>query len=155
MDLKRLKQICKSIDRHNYDDLLQDTYIRLNGKHTFDEKYYYLFYVTAKNLYLNQQKKKKIVTTSLELTKEPEQLDDYDPSIYKKALDKFLLSNNNTIFADVIELYLICPNITKMSKHIGIPRLKLHRILENAKNGIGIEYLRIASNIDSDNDIVV
>lgn len=155
MDVKRLKQICKQIDRINYEDLLQDTFIRLNGKYAVDEDYYKIFRTTAKNIFLNDYKKKKVQTISLELTSEAPALEDYNPTIYKKALDNYLILNNNTIFADVIELYLICPNISEMSKRIGIPRLKLHRIIENAKNGIGIEYIRITSNISIDNDFTL
>lgn len=152
MDITRLKSICKSIDSINFDDLMQDTFIRLNGRYEVNEDYYKIFYTTAKNIFLDEKKKKKIKQTSIEEVKEIQDYEKYNPSLYKKALDSFLIKNKNTIFADVIELYLLCPNITRIANKIELNRLQTHRLIEVAKNGIGLEYIRIASNIGNDND---
>lgn len=65
-------------------------------------------------------------------------------SEYQKALDDYLI-NNDDEFSQVVEMYLICPNLSKLSKTTGIKRYQLKYILENAKNRIGFEYIRIAS----------
>lgn len=154
MDLKRLQAICKSIDRVNYKDLLQDTFIRLNNRYPINDDYYKIFYTTAKNIFLDSKRKKIPPTITIDLI-DIQDSDTYNPSIYKKALDKFLLLKKDTIFADVIELYLICPNITEMSRQTNISRIILHKIIETSKNEIGLEYIRIASNINGNNDIVI
>jgi hypothetical protein len=151
MDVKKLLSICKGIDRFNAQDLMQDTFIRLNNRYPINDDYYKIFYTTAKNIFLDTKRKKTPNTTTIDLI-DIQDTETYNPSIYKKALDNFLIKKNNTIFADVIELYLICPNITKMSKQTNISRIKLHKIIETSKNEIGLEYIRIASNINSDND---
>ena len=151
MDVKKLLSICKGIDRFNAQDLMQDTFIRLNNRYPINDDYYKIFYTTAKNIFLDTKRKKTPNTTTIELI-DIQDSESYNPSIYKKALDNFLIKKNNTIFADVIELYLICPNITKMAKQTNISRIKLHKIIETSKNEIGLEYIRIASNINSDND---
>jgi hypothetical protein len=154
MDVKKLLSICKGIDRFNAQDLMQDTFIRLNNRYPINEDYYKIFYTTAKNIFLDSKRKKTPHTTTIDLI-DIQDTESYNPSIYKKALDNFLIKNNSTIFADVIELYLICPNITKMSKQTNISRIKLHKIIETSKNEIGLEYIRIASNINSDNDTTI
>ena len=151
MDVQKLLSICKGIDRFNAQDLMQDTFIRLNNRYPINEDYYKIFYTTAKNIFLDTKRKKTPNTTTIDLI-DIQDSETYNPSIYKKALDNFLIKKNNTIFADVIELYLICPNITKMAKQTNISRIKLHKIIETSKNEIGLEYIRIASNINSDND---
>jgi hypothetical protein len=151
MDVKKLLSICKGIDRFNAQDLMQDTFIRLNNRYPINDDYYKIFYTTAKNIFLDGKRKKTPNTTTIDLI-DIQDSETYNPSIYKKALDNFLIKKNNTIFADVIELYLICPNITKMAKQTNISRIKLHKIIETSKNEIGLEYIRIASNINSDND---
>jgi hypothetical protein len=151
MDVKKLLSICKGIDRFNAQDLMQDTFIRLNNRYPINDDYYKIFYTTAKNIFLDTKRKKTPNTTTIDLI-DIQDSETYNPSIYKKALDNFLVKKNNTIFADVIELYLICPNITKMAKQTNISRIKLHKIIETSKNEIGLEYIRIASNINSDND---
>ena len=154
MDVQKLLSICKSIDRFNAQDLMQDTFIRLNNRYPINEDYYKIFYTTAKNIFLDGKRKKTPQITNIDLI-DIQDTESYNPSIYKKALDNFLIKKNNTIFADVIELYLVCPNITKMAKQTNISRIKLHKIIETSKNEIGLEYIRIASNINGDNDIVI
>jgi hypothetical protein len=154
MDVNKLLSICKGIDRFNAQDLMQDTVIRLNNRYPINEDYYKIFYTTAKNIFLDGKRKKTPQISNIDLI-DIQDTESYDPSIYKKALDNFLVKKNNTIFADVIELYLVCPNITKMSKQTNISRIKLHKIIETSKNEIGLEYIRIASNINGDNDIVI
>jgi hypothetical protein len=151
MDVKKLLSICKGIDRFNAQDLMQDTFIRLNNRYPINDDYYKIFYTTAKNIFLDTKRKKTPNTTTIDLI-DIQDSETYNPSIYKKALDNFLIKKNNTIFADVIELYLICPNITKMSKQTNISRIKLHKIIETSKNEIGLEYIRIASNLNSTDD---
>jgi hypothetical protein len=151
MDVKKLLSICKGIDRFNAKDLMQDTFIRLNNRYPINDDYYKIFYTTAKNIFLDTKRKKTPHTTTIDLI-DIQDTESYNPSIYKKALDNFLVKKNNTIFADVIELYLICPNITKMSKQTNISRIKLHKIIETSKNEIGLEYIRIASNINCTDD---
>jgi hypothetical protein len=154
MDVNKLLSICKGIDRLNAQDLMQDTFIRLNNRYPINEDYYKIFYTTAKNIFLDGKRKKTPQISNIDLI-DIQDTESYNPSIYKKALDNFLVKKNNTIFADVIELYLVCPNITKMSKQTNISRIKLHKIIETSKNEIGLEYIRIASNINGDNDIVI
>ena len=151
MDVNKLLSICKGIDRFNAQDLMQDTFLRLNNRYPINEDYYKIFYTTAKNIFLDGKRKKTPQITSIDLI-DIQDTETYNPSIYKKALDNFLIKKNNTIFADVIELYLVCPNITKMAKQTNISRIKLHKIIETSKNEIGLEYIRIASNLNSDND---
>lgn len=154
MDIKRLERMCKSIDYNNYNDLLNDTFLQLNGRYKVDNDIYYkIFYTTAKNIHINNLKKKKLITINIGDIDVEEDI--YNPSIYKLALDSYLIKNKSSILADLIELYLVCPNISEIAKQTNINRLKVHRLIENAKNGIGIEYIRIASNIDSDNDFTV
>jgi hypothetical protein len=152
MDVNKLLSICKGIDRFNAQDLMQDTFIRLNNRYPINEDYYKIFYTTAKNIFLDGKRKKTPQISNIDLI-DIQDTESYNPSIYKKALDNFLIKKNNTIFADVIELYLVCPNITKMAKQTNISRIKLHKIIETSKNEIGLEYIRIASNINGDNDI--
>ena len=154
MDVNKLLSICKGIDRFNAQDLMQDTFIRLNNRYPINEDYYKIFYTTAKNIFLDGKRKKTPQISNIDLI-DIQDTESYNPSIYKKALDNFLIKKNNTIFADVIELYLVCPNITKMAKQTNISRIKLHKIIETSKNEIGLEYIRIASNINGDNDIVI
>jgi hypothetical protein len=154
MDVNKLLSICKGIDRFNAQDLMQDTFLRLNNRYPINEDYYKIFYTTAKNIFLDGKRKKTPQISNIDLI-DIQDTESYNPSIYKKALDNFLIKKNNTIFADVIELYLVCPNITKMSKQTNISRIKLHKIIETSKNEIGLEYIRIASNINGDNDIVI
>lgn len=154
MDVKKLLNICKGIDRNNAEDLMQDTFLRLNNRYPINDDYYKIFYTTAKNIFLDSKRKKTPNTITIDLV-DVQDNETYNPSIYKKALDKFLLSKKDTIFADVIELYLICPNITEMSRQTNISRIKLHKIIETSKNEIGLEYIRIASNINGNNDIVI
>ena len=154
MDVKKLLSICKGIDRFNAEDLMQDTFIRLNNRYPINDDYYKIFYTTAKNIFLDSKRKKIPPITNIDLI-DIQDTETYNPSIYKKALDKFLLSKKDTIFADVIELYLICPNITEMSRQTNISRIILHKIIETSKNEIGLEYIRIASNINGNNDIAI
>ena len=154
MDVKKLLSICKGIDRLNAQDLMQDTFLRLNNRYPINDDYYKIFYTTAKNIFLDSKRKKTPQTITIDLI-DLQDTETYNPSIYKKALDKFLLSKKDTIFADVIELYLICPNITEMSRQTNISRIILHKIIEISKNEIGLEYIRIASNINGNNDIVI
>lgn len=151
MDVKKLLNICKGIDRNNAHDLMQDTFIRLNNRYPINDDYYKIFYTTAKNIFLDSQRRKTPHTVTIDLI-DIQDSDTYNPSIYKKALDNFLIKNNNTIFADVIEFYLICPNIVEISRQTKISRIKLHKIIEISKNEIGLEYIRIASNLVSNND---
>lgn len=154
MDVKKLLSICKGIDRLNAQDLMQDTFLRLNNRYPINDDYYKIFYTTAKNIFLDSKRKKTPQTITIDLI-DLQDTETYNPSIYKKALDKFLLSKKDTIFADVIELYLICPNITEMSRRTNISRIILHKIIETSKNEIGLEYIRIASNINGNNDIAI
>jgi hypothetical protein len=122
MDVNKLLSICKGIDRFNAQDLMQDTFLRLNNRYPINDDYYKIFYTTAKNIFLDAKRKKTPQITSIDLI-DIQDTETYNPSIYKKALDNFLIKKNNTIFADVIELYLVCPNITKMAKQTNISRI--------------------------------
>ena len=151
MDFKRLQRICKSIDYSNADDLLQEAYLKVHNRYPINEEFYAIFYTVARNIFLKEKQKEKPV----ELLPADIEETTYNENIYQKALDKFLINKNNTIFADVIELYLIEPNLSNISRKTGINRVKLTYLLETAKNEIGIEYIRIASSSNFDNDSII
>jgi DNA-directed RNA polymerase specialized sigma24 family protein len=151
MDFKRLQRICKSIDYYNADDLLQEAYLKVHNRYPINEEFYSIFYKVARNIFLKEKQKEK----PIELL--PADIEDieYKEDIYKKALDNFLVKKINSIFADVVELYLLGNNLSSISRATGINRVKLTYIIETAKNEIGIEYIRIASNSNFDNDSII
>ena len=151
MDFKRLQRICKSIDYYNADDLLQEAYLKVHNRYPLNEEFYSIFYKVARNIFLKEKQKEK----PFELL--PADIEDtiYQEDIYKKALDNFLVKKINSIFADVVELYLLGNNLSSISRATGINRVKLTYIIETAKNEIGIEYIRIASNSNRDDSNVI
>jgi len=151
MDFKRMQRICKSIDYSNADDLLQEAYLKVHNRYPINEEFYAIFYTVARNIFLKEKQKEK----PIELL--PADIEDtiYQEDIYKKALDNFLVKKINSIFADVVELYLLGNNLSSISRATGINRVKLTYIIETAKNEIGIEYIRIATDSNRDDSNVI
>jgi hypothetical protein len=81
-------------------------------------------------------------------------LEDYNPTPYQQALDNFLKKNDD-IFSNVIKMYLLCPNLSKISRDTNIKLSILKQLLSNARSRIGMEYIRIASLNDCDYDTLV
>ena len=63
-------------------------------------------------------------------------------SPYQTALDNYLQKNDDT-YSQVIEMYLLCPNISKISRDTQIKKYHLKQILDNALTRVGFEYLKL------------
>jgi DNA-directed RNA polymerase specialized sigma24 family protein len=140
MDYNKLLEICKKIDKAEPNDLLHDTWIKLKGvKVTKD--FNALFYVTARNIYIERlRNNRELILLDNET----------QPTQYQMALDSYLEKNKGKIFADVVEIYLICPNVCEIARLMNESRAKIRNLIKEAFDGIEHEYVLI-TNRNSDN----
>jgi hypothetical protein len=130
------------------DDLFNDAWLKvreweLKGNTVLDHRSF--FFITARNIYLQQQRQQQPPDIVLE---------DYNPTPYQQALDNFLKKNDD-IFSNVIKMYLLCPNLSKISRDTNIKLSILKQLLSNARSRIGMEYIKLSVANDCDYDTMV
>lgn len=117
------------------DDAFQEGWLKfyeLETKGLEVNNYYNYFYSVVKSFWLAEIKEKKLIA---------EDIPPMEYTEYRLALENFL--QNDDIYTKIIDLYLILPNETAIAKQLNITRVAVRKLLENAKNRIGFEYLKI------------
>jgi cyclophilin family peptidyl-prolyl cis-trans isomerase len=131
---------CDKVKTLFSEDTYQEAILRIIESKATPNNYRSYFFIVARNIHL----------AAKQLPPEISPPDNYNPTIYQRALDNFLQKNDN-IFGYVVQMYLICPNLSKLSRDTGINKQQIKDIFYNARNRIGFEYITLLST-DSDLD---
>jgi len=140
---KELLQMAKKFDCHNFDDLLQDTYIKLyeSGKqfHEIDLGYVYL---TMRSVFINKYRKQQNEFLLDDFSKieieESESKNDFkvnldklkpvEKQLYYAYFGKKITNDNNEIIAEIKGV-----NLAKISRETGIPYVTIYKRMQNIK----------------------
>lgn len=138
---KELIKMAKKIDCHNFDDLLQDTYIRLyeSGKkfHDIDLGYVYL---TMRSVFIDKYRKKPIeieIDERLEQTESENNIDivvdlsklkPVEKQLYYAYFGKKIVNDKNEIIAEING-----SNLAKISRETGIPYRTIYTRFQRIK----------------------
>jgi DNA-directed RNA polymerase specialized sigma24 family protein len=140
---KELLQMAKKFDCHNFDDLLQDTYIKLHesGKkfHEIDFGYIYL---TMRSVFINKYRKKTEVLiddfSTFEILEPEEQKPDVyvnldllkplEKQLYYAYFGKKIINDKNEIIAEINPA-----NLSRISRETGIPYVTIYKRFQRIK----------------------
>lgn len=129
------------------DELFNETFIRIVERYTpeqYGKNPVGLFFMVSKAAanFLRRKCQPKfdhITPIAIEWETTP-------PTQFQQALDNYMEKNPDDGYSNVIRMYLINPNLSWLSRETGIKKYHLKEILENGKNRIGFELLRVKSN---------
>jgi hypothetical protein len=122
-------------------ELFNETYIRIieRYKNTPISSPPGLFFMVAKNRAEFLRKRER----HDHLPRVAIEWEEAEPNHYKQALDNYLERHPDDPYSNVVRMYLLEPNIAKLSRDHGISKHHLKDHLEIALADIGFEYLKI------------
>lgn len=131
---KRCKSISRLYPDLNPDEVFNETYIRVMSVKNIRD-HVSVFFRTSKS-------SAQFLRNTNTMTQDVAAYELWDTKVtpYQEALNNYLEHNQDT-YSRIVEMYLLEPNLSKISRDTNIKYYQLREILDNALIRIGFEYL--------------